>query len=171
MSLPAEAATLLRRARLSAHLATSVDDRPHVAPVWYVLDGAGGVDDGRVAPGRSGEGEHVYVRTGGVKLRNLRRNPRVALSVERATEESGVEWAVTMRGTARLVDEGPVVTRVRRLLDEKYSFDEGESEGRDGAATDGGGTDGGSDDDPNDDPDADWCLVEIRVASAVVQRY
>jgi PPOX class probable F420-dependent enzyme len=64
----------------SAFLATSVDDRPHVAPVWYLYE------DG-----------HVYLFTQGQKLANLRRNPRVALAVE-APDSA---WFVMLRGTAR----------------------------------------------------------------------
>jgi len=58
-----------------AHPATSYEDRPHVAPVWYALD------DGTV--------ESV---TTGAKLESIRHNPRVALSVPamRRATPSGV---------------------------------------------------------------------------------
>lgn len=65
MAVPDEVESLITDATLSAHVATSVDDRPHVAPVWYLYD------DGVVS----------FV-TSGRKLRNLRQNPRVALSIE-----------------------------------------------------------------------------------------
>jgi len=38
MSVPAQVEELIPSLRLSAHVATSVDGRPHVAPVWYVYD-------------------------------------------------------------------------------------------------------------------------------------
>lgn len=82
-------------ATLSAFLATSVDDRPHVAPVWYTYD--------------EREGQPVFAfLTGGRKLANVRENPRVALSIECADEDS-VEWRVVILGTARVVrDEARV---------------------------------------------------------------
>ncbi|MFW5949222.1 MAG: pyridoxamine 5'-phosphate oxidase family protein [Halolamina sp.] len=59
MTVPDEVEELIADARLSVHVATSVDDRPHVAPVWYLYD------DGVVS----------FV-TSGRKLRNVRQNPR-----------------------------------------------------------------------------------------------
>lgn len=105
MAVPAEVETLIADATLSAHVATSVDDRPHVAPVWYLYD------DGVVS----------FV-TSGRKLRNLRQNPRVALSIEKG-DESGVEWTVTMLGTATVSDEPAQVEPVQRRIDEKYDND------------------------------------------------
>ena len=35
MTIPPDVESLIEDAPVSAHLATSVDDRPHVAPVWY----------------------------------------------------------------------------------------------------------------------------------------
>jgi nitroimidazol reductase NimA-like FMN-containing flavoprotein (pyridoxamine 5'-phosphate oxidase superfamily) len=128
--IPAEAEELLAGAAVSAHLATSVDDRPHVAPVWF--DYRDGV---------------VSILTGGRKLANLRENPRVALSVERA-DGPDVEWAITIRGTARVVDDlerkQAAATRVFR----KYDDPDYEVDG------DPGGT-----------------LVEVRVGSVTVDRY
>ena len=106
MSVSTEVEELISGARLSAHVATSVDDRPHVAPVWYVYD----------------EGVLSFV-TSGRKLENLRRNPRVAVSVERATEGS-VEWSVTLLGTAGIVEEREHVTPVAERIFEKYDSDE-----------------------------------------------
>ncbi|MCH7659181.1 MAG: pyridoxamine 5'-phosphate oxidase family protein, partial [Euryarchaeota archaeon] len=62
-----EIESLIADAPLSAHLATTVADRPHVAPVWYDYD------DG-----------YLRVLTGGKKLRNIDRNPQVAVSIEQA---------------------------------------------------------------------------------------
>lgn len=106
MTVPAEAERLIADARLSVHVATSVDDRPHVAPVWYLYD------DGVVS----------FV-TSGRKLRNLRQNPRVALSIEKG-DESGVEWTVTMLGTATVIDDPERVEPVQRRIDEKYDNEE-----------------------------------------------
>jgi len=99
MSISDEAEALVAGATEMAHLATSVDDRPHVAPVWYHYE------DG-----------HVYVFTGGRKLANVRRNPRVAVSIE-ASEDSDAQWTVTMQGTATVVeDEDRVLDWVRPVF-------------------------------------------------------
>lgn len=76
---------------LMAHLATSADDRPHAAPVWYGY--ADGVFD---------------VVTGGRKLRNVRRNPRVALSMQE-DEAGDALWGATFLGTATLVHDAEQV--------------------------------------------------------------
>lgn len=83
-----------RRAFLShgtrtGHLATVHDDgRPHVAPVWFVLDG-----------------DHVMFMTGAntVKGRNLARTGRAALSVDDPTPPYGF---VHLTGTVELIDCG-----------------------------------------------------------------
>ncbi|ELY80077.1 pyridoxamine 5'-phosphate oxidase family protein [Natrinema gari] len=96
---------LLESAPVMAHLATSVDGRPHVAPVWY-----------RYAD------ETVEVVTTGRKLANSRRNPRVALSVQQ--DEAGqAEWMVTLLGTAEVVDDADETTAARRRINEKYGAD------------------------------------------------
>ncbi len=66
MSISTKVASLITDAPLSARLATSVDDRPHVATVWY------GYREGV-----------LYFITGGRKLANVRETPRVALSIEK----------------------------------------------------------------------------------------
>ena len=105
MGVPEEVEERIAGATLSVHVATSVDNRPHVAPVWYLYD------DGVVS----------FV-TSGRKLRNIRQNPRVALSIEKG-DESGVEWTVTMLGTATVYDDPDQVGPVQRRIDEKYDND------------------------------------------------
>lgn len=145
MGLLTEAESLITDARLSAHLATSVGDRPHVAPVWYVYD------DG-----------FLSVVTGGTKLRNVRRNPRIAASIERAGE-SGVKWGVTLQGTARIVKDEERVRAIQRALDEKYEVDDYESEAFDDDESGSERTDGGA--------EFDWEAVEIEAGSGTLQRY
>lgn len=127
-----EIESLIADAALSTHLATSVDDRPHVAPVWYVY-----------------EDDTLSVLTGGKKLRNVRRNPRVALSIEHY-DEAGVEWSVHLLGTARVVEDETRIRAVQAQMDAKY---EGPY-----------GTDGGS-------LEEDWGLVEIAIGSATAYSY
>ena len=104
-SVPSDVEELITGARLSAHVATSVDDRPHAAPVRYLYD----------------DGVLSFV-TSGRKLDNLRRNPRAAVSIERGTEGS-VEWSATLLGTASVVEERERVTPVAERLFEKYESD------------------------------------------------
>ena len=89
-----------------AHLATSVDDRPHVAPVWYRYE------DGT-----------VEVVTGGRKLRNIRENPRVALSVQKDVG-GDAEWMVALRGTATVIKDDAENREATRRINEKYGADE-----------------------------------------------
>jgi PPOX class probable F420-dependent enzyme len=122
-------------APLSAHLATSVDDRPHVVPVWYTY--------------AERDGEGVFsVLTGGRKLRNLRENPRVALSVEQASGGTAA-WRVVVFGTAQEVTDETAIQNARDAVFEKYY-------GPDYEAAD--AEEGGA-------------LVEVTVGSADVERY
>ena len=180
----------IRDAPLSVHLATSVDDRPHVAPVWY------GYRDGTVS-----------VLTGGKKLENVRQNPRVGLSIEQTDGHGGVEWTVTMLGRATVVDDPERMQEARGWIFDAYD-DEGAAEGSDGRS-DGGSDEGGDErsddegDEPNDDggvepsddggdepsdgasaeatddletdggddDPSDYALLEIAIGSATLQSY
>ena len=103
-AIPEEALELLTGGVHVAHLATCYEDRPHVAPVWYdYADGA------------------VELVITGQKLENVRRNPRVALSVQ--DDDGGdANWGMTLRGTATVVedDAGEILRRINR----RYGADE-----------------------------------------------
>ncbi|SFS03262.1 Pyridoxamine 5'-phosphate oxidase [Halomicrobium zhouii] len=125
--VPPAVEALLTGDRVVAHLATSTEDRPHVAPVWYRYE------DGT-----------VEVVTTGRKLANVRENPRVALSVQHDAD-GHPEWAVTLRGTATVVEDEAANREANWRINEKYGAD----------------------------PD-DWSentLVRIDVGSADLQRY
>jgi nitroimidazol reductase NimA-like FMN-containing flavoprotein (pyridoxamine 5'-phosphate oxidase superfamily) len=95
----------LTAAPRAAYLATSQDDRPHVAPLWYRY-----------------EAGTIELTTTGRKLENLRENPRVALAVQAA--EAGIpRWTVTVRGTASVVEDAAEEARIRRAINEKYGVD------------------------------------------------
>ena len=82
---PEEWRAFLDRGRRTAKLATvRSDGRPHVAPVWFVLDR-----------------EELVFMTGlsSVKGKNLSRDPRVMISVD---EESFPYAFVLIQGTARI---------------------------------------------------------------------
>ena len=90
---------------LVAHLATCLDGKPHVAPLWY-----------RYTDG------HIEIMTTGLKLANVRRNPHVALSIQR--DDGGhPDWRVTIQGTATVIDDPEVTREQNRKLNEKYGAD------------------------------------------------
>ncbi len=105
-TVPTEVETRLQSEPLAAFLATSVDNKPHVAPLWYQYD------DGV-----------IELTTKGRKLANIRSNPRVSLSVQKA--EAGIpEWMVTILGTAEVIDDQEREDRVRREINRKYGVPE-----------------------------------------------
>lgn len=101
-NVPEEVEALLTSEVLPAYLATSVEDRPHVAPLWYRYE------DGT-----------VEVMTTGQKLANLRRNPRVSLSVQHH-DAGHPEWTVTLRGTATVVEDDEANRTANRKINRKY---------------------------------------------------
>jgi nitroimidazol reductase NimA-like FMN-containing flavoprotein (pyridoxamine 5'-phosphate oxidase superfamily) len=137
MSVPDAVGDLLAGRKLMAHLATSHDDRPHVAPVWYDYDP---------------EADILRALTGGRKVANARRNPRVAVSVEDHDADGNAEWMVAMQGTARVVEDRERVVAAGRRIYAIYTDTDA-----DGAEVDADGIEGP--------------LVEVEVANAVVQRY
>lgn len=105
--VPTKVAELIDGAKVMAHLATSVDDRPHVAPVWYWYK----------------EGT-VEIVTTGRKLTNIRQNPRVALSIQKDVGGE-TEWTVTLQGTATVVEDGAETNAATRRINAKYDAPEG----------------------------------------------
>lgn len=143
MTIPSEVESLIAAAPVSAHVATSVADRPHVAPVWY------GYRDGV-----------VYFLTGGRKLANLRRNPRVALSIESAVG-ADVDWNVTILGRATVVDDGERMDWAQGWIYDAYDDDPSSADEVDpGLETDGG-----------DEGDEGYALVEVTISSAAWNVY
>jgi PPOX class probable F420-dependent enzyme len=83
-----QARAFLAEGRRTGKLATTrADGRPHVAPVWFVLDG-----------------EHLVFMTGAgtVKGRTLRRDPRAALTVD--LEEPPYAF-VTVEGSVSISED------------------------------------------------------------------
>lgn len=103
--VPPQVEELLTSEPLAAYLATSRDDRPHVAPVWYRYE------DGTV--------ELVIA---GRKLANVEANPRVSLAVQKA--DAGVpEWTVTLLGTAEVIEDEDASREANRRINRKYGVD------------------------------------------------
>jgi len=104
--VPPEVESLLTADPVVAHLATCVDGHPHSAPLWFrYADGA------------------VEVLTTGRKLANVRRNPRVSISMER--DQGGIpEWMVTIRGTATVIDDEDEIEAANRRINRRYGVDD-----------------------------------------------
>jgi nitroimidazol reductase NimA-like FMN-containing flavoprotein (pyridoxamine 5'-phosphate oxidase superfamily) len=102
MPVGSEVEELLSGAMCMLNLATSVNDHPHVAPVWYAYH-----DD------------TLSVLTSGKKLANIQQNPRVAGSIEKNTD-GDAEWKVTLLGTATVSDEPTRVNEAAEQIFSKY---------------------------------------------------
>jgi PPOX class probable F420-dependent enzyme len=89
MTLSEKAAALFLGRNWGSLVDLRVDGSPHVTPVWVDYDG-----------------EHVLVNSayGRCKVRNIQRDPRVAIVVLPAEDPQAGYISVT--GTAELVDEG-----------------------------------------------------------------
>ena len=111
---PDEYRTFLQAGARTAMVATSrADGRPHLAPVWFLLDG----DDLIFTCWHES-----------VKARNLRRDPRVALCVD---DESPPFDYVLVEGTAAIsVDVADVLTWATRLAARYMGADQAEAYGQ-----------------------------------------
>lgn len=91
MKMPDSAEAVVESGRL-AHLVTvNKDGSPHVTIVWVGIDG----DD--IVIGKLAEDQ---------KVRNLRRDPRVSLSIEADGEQHGMANYLVVEGTATVTDGG-----------------------------------------------------------------
>lgn len=98
-------AKLVALQRVSQVATVGPDASPHIVPICHVLV------NGRLyfASGRDS-----------VKVRHLRANPALALSVDVYAEDWGVLKGVMVQGTAALIKPGPRFRKIRELLYRKY---------------------------------------------------
>jgi PPOX class probable F420-dependent enzyme len=104
---------LLDRARTASLATVRADGRPHVAPIWFDLDG-----------------DTIVFTTGEstVKGRNMRRDPRVSLCID---EEKPPFHFVLIEGTAQLTAEDPDLLYWATRLGNRYmGADRAEEYGR-----------------------------------------
>ena len=91
VDIPAPARAVIESGRL-AHLVTiNSDGSPHVTIVWVGLDG------NDIVVGK------LFVDQ---KVRNVRRDPRVSLSIEADGHQHGMQHYLVVEGTARIDDGG-----------------------------------------------------------------
>ena len=103
--LSGSAADLVARERV-CHVATAnAEGLPHLVPVCHVL--AGG---------------KLYIGSGddGAKVRNLKANPKITVTVDLYSDHWESLKGVMVQGTAKLIERGPAFQRAKRKLYEKY---------------------------------------------------
>lgn len=102
-SIPPDVEEWIEGKRHIAFIATTVEDSPHVAPVWYIYE----------------EGRFHITTSGAKKIANVRRNPRVAVSIQHDVD--GIpEWMVLCWGTATADDDVERIKEVSRTVYTKY---------------------------------------------------
>jgi PPOX class probable F420-dependent enzyme len=105
MRLTKSVAQLIHGERVSRVATVGPAATPHVVPVCHV------VADGKIYFASDKDGR---------KVKNLRDNPRVALTVDLYTEAWGRLAGVMVQGRAALIDKGPRFRKLRGLLYAKY---------------------------------------------------
>lgn len=91
VEIPETARAVIESGRL-AHLVTiNADGSPHVTIVWVGLDGPD-IVIGKLMTDQ--------------KVRNIRRDPRVSLSLEADGEQWGMQYYLVVEGTARIEEGG-----------------------------------------------------------------
>ena len=101
MELPAEARALIESSALAPLVTLNADGSPQVTCIWVGLDGD------ELVSGHLSEKQ--------AKLRNVRRNPRVVLSIEgTAMHPPGLKEYLVVHGTAR-VEPGGAPELLQRL--------------------------------------------------------
>ena len=101
---PEEVQAFLEEGRVLQVASLHPDGRPHLVPMWYVME-AGQVVFRSFTPSQ--------------KIRNLRRDPRLSVLVERG--EAYIELqGVMIQGRARLVDDPAYVLALYGRLAAKY---------------------------------------------------
>lgn len=91
MEIPASAVAVLESGRLAHFVTVNKDGSPHVTVVWC------GVEGGEIVIGKLMEDQ---------KVRNIRRDPRVSLSVEADGDQMGMQNYLVVEGTARVTEGG-----------------------------------------------------------------
>jgi PPOX class probable F420-dependent enzyme len=103
MEIPESARKVIESGRLAHFVTVNRDGSPHVTVVWVGLDGD------EIIIGKLGEDQ---------KVRNIRRDPRVSLSIEAEGDHMGMQHHLVVEGTARITDGG--APELLQVLAERY---------------------------------------------------
>jgi PPOX class probable F420-dependent enzyme len=118
MRLTKDVAKLVARERVCRVATAGRDGVPHVVPVCHVLV------DGKICFGSDGDAR---------KVKNVRANPRVAVTVDVYSDDWSILRGVLVQGSATIVEDGPRFRKLRKLLYAKYPQYPEESALEDGA--------------------------------------
>jgi PPOX class probable F420-dependent enzyme len=105
MRMTKKVTQLIARERVCRVATAAADGTPHVVPVCHA------VAEGRIYFGSGRDAR---------KVANLRRNPRVALTVDLYAEDWAHLKGVLVHGTAILIERGPRFKEARDRLYEKF---------------------------------------------------
>jgi PPOX class probable F420-dependent enzyme len=103
--LSKKAAKLIAHERVCRVATAGAEGRPHLVPVVHVL-----------------AGDKLYFGSGkrGRKVKNLRENPQVTITIDLYSEDWSQLRGVMVQGTARLIERGPRFKQARARLYAKY---------------------------------------------------
>ena len=105
MRLKKNLAQLIERERVCRVATLNEDGMPHLVPVCAV------VAEGRIYFGSGDDAR---------KVKNLEKNPRVAVTVDLYSDDWAHIKGVMVQGTATLIARGPRFRKIRGLLYRKY---------------------------------------------------
>ena len=103
--LSGKALDFVTRERICRIATVSADGQPHLVPVCHIV--AGG---------------KLYIGSGdeGAKVRNLKANPKISVTVDLYSDHWGSLRGVMIQGRAKLIERGPGFQRARKKLYAKY---------------------------------------------------
>ncbi len=105
MRLKKKVAPLIARERVCRVATVNEHGVPHLVPVCHVLA------NGKICFASGDDGR---------KVKNIERNPHIAVTVDLYSDDWAHIKGVMVQGTARLFSRGPRFRRIRDLLYEKY---------------------------------------------------
>ena len=105
MRLSKKVAKLIGSERVCRVATAGTQGQPHLVPVVHVL-----------------AGDKIYFGSGddGRKVKNVRENPHVTVTIDLYSEDWSQLRGVMVQGTARLIERGPRFKQARSRLYEKY---------------------------------------------------
>jgi len=105
-TLSKAAATFIALERVCRIATASPEGQPHLVPVCHVVAG------GKIYLGSSDRGP---------KVRNLKANPRITVTVDLYSDHWGSLKGVMVQGRAKIIERGPAFHRAKKKLYAKYS--------------------------------------------------